>query len=63
MAPKVPLRTTDGGKTWTVDVPKTIRDPSVNWYREIPNPAFTAIGDKAFGSADEAKAAFASLQQ
>jgi hypothetical protein len=62
-APKAPIRTVDGGKTWTLDIPKTIRDPSVKWYREIPNPAYQAIGGKAFANAEEARAAFAALQQ
>jgi hypothetical protein len=62
-AEKAPIRTTDGGKTWSLDIPKTIRDPSVKWYREIPNPAYQAIGGKAFANAEEAKAAFAALQQ
>jgi hypothetical protein len=35
----------------------------VKWYREIPNPAYQAIGGKAFANAEEAKAAFAALQQ
>jgi hypothetical protein len=62
-AAKAPVRTTDGGKTWSLDIPKTIRDPSVKWYREIPNPAYQAIGGKAFANAEEARAAFAALQQ
>lgn len=56
---KAPVTTTDGGKTWQLDIPKTIRDPSVKWYREIPNPAYQAIGEKSFSSADEARAALA----
>lgn len=63
MAPQAPIRTVDGGKTWTLDIPETIRDPSVKWYRQIPNPAFKAMGNKSFASADEAKAAFSALQQ
>jgi hypothetical protein len=62
-APTAPIRTVDGGKTWTLDVPKTIPDPSVKWYREIPNPAYAAMGNKSFASADEAKAAFSALQK
>jgi hypothetical protein len=43
------VRTTDGGKTWTLDIPKTIRDPSVPYYREIPNPA-AKLADMKFPS-------------
>ena len=52
-----PVRSTDGGKTWTLDVPDTIRDPSVPYYREIVNPN-AALGDKKFSSRQEAEAAF-----
>jgi len=43
------VRTTDGGKTWFLDIPKTIRDPSVPYYRLIPNPA-AALADMKFPS-------------
>ena len=29
---------TDAGQSWTLDVPSTIRDPNVPYYRQIPNP-------------------------
>jgi hypothetical protein len=43
------VRTTDGGKTWFLDIPKTIRDPSVPYYRLIPNPA-ARLADMKFPS-------------
>jgi hypothetical protein len=43
------VRTTDGGKSWFLDIPKTIRDPSVPYYREIPNPK-AALADMKFPS-------------
>ena len=54
----IPLRSTDGGKTYTIDVPETIKDPSVEYYREIPNPVFNAVNGKTFNSAAEAEAAY-----
>lgn len=53
-----PLRSTDGGKTWRLDVPETIRDPSVPFYRQIPNPVSTALKGKSFASGKEAEAAY-----
>ena len=43
------VRTTDGGKSWFLDIPKMIRDPSVPYYREIPNPA-AKLADMKFPS-------------
>ena len=54
----IPLRSTDGGKTFYLDVPDTIRDPSVKYYREIPNPAAAALNGKSFKSSAEAEAAY-----
>ena len=54
----IPLRSTDGGKTFYLDVPDTIRDPSVVYYREIPNPAAAALNGKSFKSSAEAEAAY-----
>ena len=51
------VRTTTGGKSWFLDIPKTIRDPSVAWYREIPNPLST-LADQKFTSREEAIAAY-----
>jgi len=51
------VRTTTGGKSWFLDVPKTIRDPSVAWYREIPNP-LAALADQEFPSRDAAIQAY-----
>ena len=53
-----PVRSTDGGKTYTLDVPQEIRDPSVPFYRLIPNPAYAAIKGQTFKSRQEAEAAF-----
>ncbi len=38
------LRTTTGGKSWFLDVPQTMRDPSVPYYREVPNPLASLAG-------------------
>lgn len=54
-----PVRSTDGGKTWTLEIPETVRDPSVPYYRKIPNPVFVATQGKTFASRKEAEAAFA----
>jgi hypothetical protein len=54
----IPLRSTDGGKTYTVDVPETIKDPSVKYYKEITNPAYKELNGKTFKSAFEAEAAY-----
>ena len=54
---KVPLRTTTGGKSWFLDVPETMRDPSVSWYREIPSP-LAVLSGKEFATAAEAEAAY-----
>jgi len=51
------VRTTTGGKSWFLDVPKTVRDPSVAWYREIPNP-LAALADQEFPSRDAAIQAY-----
>jgi hypothetical protein len=51
------VRTTDGGKTWFLDIPKTIRDPSVPYYRLIPNPA-AKLADMKFPSKAAALEAF-----
>jgi hypothetical protein len=51
------VRTTNGGKSWFLDIPKTIRDPSVPYYREIPNPA-AALADMEFPSKAAALEAF-----
>lgn len=54
----VPARSTDGGKTWTLEVPEMVRDTSVPYYRQIPNPVFLALKGKAFASRKEAESAF-----
>lgn len=56
------VRTTNGGKSWWLDVPKTVRDPSVAWYRDIPNP-LASLADKEFSSREEALQAYNSLAQ
>jgi hypothetical protein len=51
------VRTTNGGKTWFLDIPDKIRDPSVSWYREIPNP-LAALADQKFPSREAALQAY-----
>jgi len=43
------VRTTTGGKSWFLDIPKTIRDPSVPYYRQVPNP-LASLADQEFTS-------------
>ena len=50
-----------GDGKWLLDPPKTIRDPSVAYYREIPNPAYEASKGKRFNSRDEARAAYVAM--
>jgi hypothetical protein len=52
-----PVRSTDGGKTFTLDVPSEIRDPSVPYYRMIKNPA-AGLANKKFNSRQEAQEAY-----
>ena len=54
------LRTTTGGKSWFLDVPSTMRDPSVPYYREIPSP-FGGLAGKQFTTKEEALAAYNQL--
>jgi hypothetical protein len=54
------LRTTTGGKSWFLDVPSTMRDPSVPYYREIASP-FAGLADKQFATKEEALAAYNQL--
>jgi hypothetical protein len=56
------VRTTTGGKSWFLDIPKTVRDPSVPYYRQIPNPLAT-LADQEFGSRDEAIKAYKAATQ
>jgi len=53
----IPLRSTNGGKTYTSALPETIRDPSVPYYREIPNP-LAYLNNITFGSRAEAQQAY-----
>lgn len=55
---KVPLRSTDGGKTWWLEVDETIRKPGVKHYQQIENPVYTAVNGKSFKSAAEAERAY-----
>jgi hypothetical protein len=52
-----PVRSTDGGKTFTLDIPSEIRDPSVPYYRLIKNPA-AGLANKKFNSRQEAQEAY-----
>lgn len=51
------VRTTSGGKDWFLDIPDTIRDPSVSYYKQIPNPA-RALAGQRFGSREDAIRAY-----
>lgn len=53
----ISLRSTNGGKTYTSALPETIRDPSVPYYREIPNP-LAYLNNITFGSRAEAQQAY-----
>lgn len=55
---KAPLSSTDGGKTWSLDIDKTIRNPSVSYYQPIENPVYTKLKDKTFKSRAEAEKAY-----
>jgi hypothetical protein len=59
---QAPARSTDGGQTWFLDIPAVIRDPSVPFYRNIPNPKL-ALGKQSFKSRGEAEAAFLQTAQ
>ena len=52
------LRSTDGGKTWFFDLPSTVRDPRVPYYKEIPNTTAKAVSGTKFGSREEALQAY-----
>lgn len=51
------VRSTNGGKTWFLDVPEEVRDPSVPYYRLIPNPA-AELNKREFKSSAEAAKAY-----
>jgi hypothetical protein len=53
-----PVRTITGGKSYYLDIPETIRDPSVPFYRRIPNPRYAALSKKEFATAAEARQAY-----
>jgi len=52
------VRTTNGGKSWFLDVPEEIRDPSVPYYRLIPNLGAAELNKKEFKSHAEAAKAY-----
>jgi hypothetical protein len=56
---QAPVRSTDGGKTWGLDLPKTVRKPNVPYYQEVPNPLLGAMSGRTFKSRKEAEAAYA----
>ena len=62
IASNAPTRSIDGGKTWTLAVPDKVRDPSVPYYREIPNP-MAVLGKRSFASRQEAEAAFLQMNK
>ena len=51
------VRSHTGGKDYFLDIPETVRDPSVPYYRMIPNP-LAALAGRKFGSYDEAVQAY-----
>jgi len=51
------LRSTNGGQSWALDAPDTVRNPAVPFYQEVANPAAVLKG-KTFGSRDEALSAY-----
>jgi hypothetical protein len=51
------VRSTTGGKDYFLDVPETIRDPSVPFYRLVPNPMASLAGKK-FATREEAARAY-----
>lgn len=51
------LRSTDGGRTWSIDAPDVVRNPTKPYYSEVANPAAVLKG-KTFGSRDEAASAY-----
>ena len=51
------LRSTDGGRTWSVDAPDMVRNPTKPYYSEVANPAAVLKG-RTFGSRDEAASAY-----
>lgn len=55
--PSAPVRSTDGGSTWTLDAPKTMRNPAVPYYQEIANP-LAKLSGQTFKSRAEAEAAW-----
>lgn len=55
---KAPVRSTDGGKTWTLEIDSTIRNPDVKYYQEIANPVYTKLNGKTFKSRAEAEKAY-----
>ena len=54
------VRSTTGGRDYFLDIPKMVRDPSVSYYRLIPNPTAELAGKK-FGSRQEAAQAYDAL--
>ena len=51
------LRSTDGGRTWSIDAPDVVRNPTKPYYSEVANPA-AALKGRTFGSRDEAASAY-----
>lgn len=62
-ATPAPTRSTDGGKTWTLDVPAQVRDPSVPYFRMIPNPKAAQLSGKSFATRQEAAEAFEQINK
>ena len=53
-----PVRSTSGGQSWFLDLPETIRDPSVPFYSEVPNPVYQRLGNSQFPTKKAAEDAY-----
>jgi len=57
----VPLRSLGRNRGYELDIPETIRNPSVQYYQQIPNPLFAqlkSLKGKSFASRAEAEKAY-----
>ena len=57
----VPLRSLGRNNGYQLDIPETIRNPSVQYYQQIPNPLYAqlkSLKGKTFKSSEEARKAY-----
>jgi len=52
------VTSTTGGASYSLDLPETIPDPSVSYYREIPNPMYQRLGKSVFPTKAAAENAY-----